>query len=599
MDPALAGGSRRLLRLYVGLTLAAGALLPLARVALEPANVLPGTGRGEMYKRAWAFWHTPAQILNGDWVTTSFLNAPRGGTFLDIMALPALIMGPITAAGGPVLSANLWVFFSLVAVGWTTYALCKHLGASIPGALCGGVLMQTAPYLMGLVLASGVHERLPIWIFPLTLLVLLKLRDGAGWRWPLLLLPTSLLAISQSPTYGLFLALLLVATLPLVLHDFPRQEKMARLIKILAACLGLALVVGTIALLYRWLVAQPDFLAGIQTTRLDFTMDVSAVEMPAGNQVTLDKLLNPLAVRATLPMVMDDELYKLVYIGWIPLLAFIAGALVAWRRGQSLVVGLAGLSVLFIILSLGPSISALGTTVPNVVFHLASFLVPYFGRLPSGWQLNVVALILAMPAVGWLLSALGAGKPRIIAAVALLSLGLAERAVVLPVPLVQWAAPARVPSIYAAAQGEGALVDIPRLIPGQYLTHGAIFLAQTAHHHPIPMSVNLGRGENDYYRPVAWGEADDWTHAMGCLKLSGLRWVMVHEDWFVGADASRECLDGVIKAVGPPVSRQGPMALFDLAKTPCLPVPAADSCPLGRSDMFYSGWDMIHPPSFR
>ena len=579
--PGSAPGSDRLLRLTVGAVLALGAFFPLARVALDPANVLPGTGRGDVYKRTWAYWHSWAQALNGDWITTSYLNAPKGGTFLDIMALPAAIMGPVTAAGGPVLSANLWVLFSLVAVGWVTYAFCRQLGTPTPGALLAGVLMQSSPYLMGYALTSGVHERLPIWIFPLALMALFKLRAGAGWRWPLLLVPTSLLAISQCPTYGLFLALLLFVTLPVVLKNFPRQDFILRLSRIMGACLAMALVVGAIALLYGWLVQQPDFLVGIQKDRLEPTMDIKAPETHDSNKATLAKLLNPVEVRATRPQAIDDELYKLIYLGWIPLLAVFVGIFLARRRGQPHVAALSGLALILILLSLGPEISALGYSAPNLPHHLVSLLIPYYGRIPSGWQLTGVALVLAAPALGWAVAAFKPGKPRLVAALVLGALALGERALVLPVPMVLAQAPARVPAIYDAAVGEGPLVDIPRLIPGQYLTHGAIFLAQTRHRHPIPLAVNLGRGTNDYFRPSAQGQAADWAQAMACLAVSGMRWVMIHEDWFPDAAAGRFCTTEIAAALGPPVKRAGPKVLFDLQSVRKMPRLEPDLCPHG------------------
>ena len=158
-----------------------GALLPLLGVLVDPAGRLPGTELGDVYKHAWSYWHTPHAI--GAWPWTDSLNAPGGGVLWDVMLFPSLLMAPVDWIAGPVFTANLWVFFSLLLVGFCTAGFLRAIGASDLLAALGGFLAQGSPYLYGYPLYSGVHERLAVWVFPLLLWCVIRIQQQGGKRW--------------------------------------------------------------------------------------------------------------------------------------------------------------------------------------------------------------------------------------------------------------------------------------------------------------------------------------------------------------------------------------------------------------------------------
>ena len=563
------------------LVLLAGACLPLARVLVDPLGALPGSEAGDVYKHAWPYWHTLAQLRDGTWPYTDYLNAPDGGLLLDVMVLPSLLLAPVSLVAGPVLPTNLLVLGSLLGVGAATYGLCKHLTRSTTGSLCAALVVQTSPFLLGYALTSGVHERLSLWIFPLVVLGLLRIRQGAGWRWPPLLAAGALFSFSQCPTYGLFTGVLLLLMLPLLLWR-PRAYSRVGLLRMALAYGGLGLVMAGIYAVYSWFVLEPTFLAGIPQGRVTPTIGVGSaiVDLPQ-DVATLGTLFNPWTVRASRPMEVDDELFRMVYIGWVPLLAMLAGLVAAWRKRQRTALAVAGVGFTFLALSLGQTVSVGGWSVENPFHFVVSYLMPFFGGVPSTRQLAGVAVALGVVALCALVSALPSRRWRLAAAGLLLLGTLAERALVLPVPVVLNAAPARPGEVYGAVGDRGSLVDIPRLWPGNMVSRGAIFLAQTRHHRPVPLAINLGIARLDDYRPVTRGEAPDWARAAACLRHNKTRWVVVHRKWFADPAAASRCVEGLRRAVGRPrVDRDGAL-LFDLAALPASAVSLGQDCPRG------------------
>ena len=566
-------------RFWPYLILLATACIPLARVLLDPLGSLPGSEASDVYKHAWPYWHTLAQIADGSWPYTRYLNAPDGGLLLDVMVLPSLIMAPVTLVVGPVLATNLWVLLSLWAVGAATFALCRHLTGSVAGGLAAGVLCQTCPFLMGYALTSGVHERLALWFFPLLVLGLLRLREGGGWRWPALLVAGLALTISQCPTYGLFCAALLAFMVPFVVRR-PGSYGPGQLPRLVTTYAGMAAVmIGTYEV-YRWFVLEPTFLAGIPPLRITLTVGLAA-NLPEHEAATLASLLNPWAVRASQPVRIDDELYRLVYLGWVPLAAALAGAILAWRRGQRTVLAVAALGAVFLALSLGAEVALGPWKVPNPLYLAVAAVLPFYGGIPPVWQQAGLFAILSAPAVAALVAALPR-RPLRLAAVAVISLAaLAERALVLPVPLVLDAAPARISEAYdkVSDEGDDGLVDVPRFFHRSRVARGFTFLAQTRHRRPIPVAINMGISRYDAYRPVTRGLADDWSHAAACLRRGKIRWLMVHPRWYEDKAAAEHTVRELSKVLGAPVFRGRDEVLFDLSRLARDPGTSGRRCP--------------------
>ena len=548
--------------------LLAGAAFPLARVLLHPTALLPGSEVGDVYKHAWAYWHALIQIAEGTWPATRYLGAPEGGTLLDVMLLPAIFMAPVTLTAGPVAAANVWVLLSLLAVGGSVYALSRALTGSMAASLCAGLISQSAPFLMGHALTSGVHERLAVWVFPLTLLCLLRIRQQGGARWLALAAGGQILATSQCPTYGVFSGVLLLMAAPLVFKpQHQGRRRLARLRPMIGAYLVLGASLVGIFLVQSWFIHQPDFLAGIPESRITPSFGVGSLDrfLPL-EYARLDMLFDPRTARAELPSNMDDELYHTVYWGWVPLLTTLAGLILAWVRRRWDLVGVVTLGLIFGVLAMGPTIDVLGSDLVNPPFYLLSYLVPFYGGLPTIWQQVGILGPLAAVGTAHALAALPGPRQRAVAAALVILAVLGERLYALPMALPIAPANARISRAYDVVKGEGALVDIPRIYRDTMLSRGEAFLAQTQHGRPITRGINIGLGILDNYLPVARGGASSWTDTATCLRANGIRWVVIHGGWFADVAAARACAAGFSKAAGPPVANTGDEMVYDLER---------------------------------
>lgn len=574
--------------------LAVGALLPLARVLTDPLNVVTGTARSDVFKHVWSYWHVGA-LPWSTWPHTPLLNAPGGGVLLDLLFLPAVLLAPVTAALGPAAAANLWVWLNLWATGGATYALARALlprespGATA-GALVSALAAQTAPYLLGYPLASGVHERLMVWVFPLVVLAAWRCREGhprAG-RWVGLATVGFLVVGLGCQAYALYACVMLLLGAPLWLGPPSRARTHARRLAPLAGGLVAA---GAAAWAHtRWLTED----AWALVPRPDATLPVFG---PAGKGqlaivgASLAGLFDPWTVRATAARISGDELHELVYLGWVPLLAAFVGAARAEGPTRGFVRGLAALGGVMVLLAVGPVFYAFDLRFKEPLSVAVSWVVPFYGTYPPLWQQVAAFAPLVAPAI-----AAGVSRsPRAgIVGALLLAAVLAERAWVLPVSIAAPATRLEVPAPYLAV-GEGPLVDIPRVIGRTPVAPGLYFLAQTRHQQPMAASINPGNSAWDAYLPVLRGVARDWGAAAACLRRGGLRWVVVHRGWFDDGALASRAASGLLAAAGPPVADDGDIAVFDLgpppSSPPLLPPPTTQAYELVRL-----GW-IGHPAS--
>jgi len=347
---------------------------------------------------------------------------------------------------------------------------------------------------------------------------------------------------------------------------------------LLATCVAAAVVMLASFFLQSWFVTHDSFLAGVSVKRANLGVGFNVDSLHVAN---LSLLLDPWVVRAQSPVRMDDELYNLMYLGWVPVLAAIGGLVLAWRRRQRRLLAVVGLGLLFGLLSLGPDLRAGSWTVPNPFFWSVAWLVPVYGTTEAVWQQIGVLVGLGACAIAVLIAAVPSRGARTMIAAALVAASIGERAWVLPIPApVLAAAPARLSSIYDAAYGEEGLVEMPRIRTHHMLSRGFIFLAQTRHHMPIPAAINLGVARWDKYLPIMVGKSPDWNQSAACLRDGGLRWVVLHQEWFGSAEKASLAVEGLRAAAGPPVAVEGDRLLFDLSRVRVLRRPADEvPCP--------------------
>ncbi len=555
--------------------MALGATFPLARVLLHPSTSLPGSSAGDIYKHVWPYWHSLAVFSQGTWPHTRFLSAPDGGVLLDVMLLPSILMAPVTLLAGPVLAANLWVWLSLLAIGLATYAMCLRFTGSYQGSLLAGLLAQTTPYILGHGLTSGVHERLVLWVFPMLILGLDSQRRG-GRRLRSGLFVTLLVAFMaiHNPTFSMYAVLLCAGMLPVLLWPMTPARLPFMLRRLVPIYLSLAGTLLACFLIIRWFVTKPGYLAEINQERVATTIGISS---PTLEVATLATVFDPWAVHQQQPKLLDDELYNLCYLGWIPLLVILSGAVMAWRRGHSRSLGILGLGTLFLAMSLGPMVQVGSSILENPFYLTVVNLVPFWGGLPAVWEFVSVFAILASIGVAEFMAGIAGGTRAWLVAGLILAGTLLERVVVLPVPLLLNAADAHVSDIYSHAVGEGNLADLPRMWRGTDLSPGPMFLAQTSHHHPIPATVNLRLTRWRDYQPLMSCVSDDWSLSVACFASRDFRWLVIHRDWFKDEESASACVQGLSDVLGAPVAVTEQEYLFDLSGV--APDPVGEDCP--------------------
>ena len=535
-------GALRDTRMRVAAWMAAGALVPLLGVLGAPATRMPGTPRSDLAKHVWSYWHTLHAV--GDWPVTTALGSPDGGLFYDVMLLPALVMAPVTALFGPVAAANLWVWVSLVAVGVSTAALAYRVVGSERGAITAGLVAQFSPFLAGYPLGSGVHERLAIWVFPLVWLGLLAWRDK-GQRRGLVVLSVGLFfATAGCQVYGVFVLGMLLFGLP---WWWPGLRRV-----------GPALVALAVPLLGAWALVRGPTLSAMSLVPQKGRLSLwpGQPELHAGTGMQLRDLLDPSWVARQEVTQGGDELYMLVYLGWMVLLTALPGA---WRA-RGLVAGFVGTGLALACLAFGPVMLIGQTLFWNPIHVSLSWVLPVFRTIPVPWQAVGAAVpLLAVGVAAFVDRFRGAWVAAVVVGLVVL-----ERAVVLPVSLVLPTTDTTVPEVYAAV--DGPVIELPRVYQDTTLTPGEVFLAQTTHEQGLSLSINAGTTPYDRHLPTLRGVSSDWRRDVRCWASDGFRYVVVHRDWLSPSLDPEALVAGLTKAAGAPVADDGVRAVFGLPK---------------------------------
>jgi len=531
------------------------------RVLVSIRTSVPGLELGDTYKHVWPYWHTLAQLSEGTWPYTRFLNAPVGGSLLDVMLVPAVLMAPVTAIAGPVAAANLWVWISLFFVGVASFLLCRSVTGSVVGAVCAGLMVQTSPFMLGYVLTSGVHERLAVWVFPMVMLGMLQAAHKGGLRWPLLLVPIVGISTLGSPKLGLQLAGMMCLAIPIVVWPSRKRSLRARLLNLMPILVLTGAVLVSVFLGVRWVTNLPPYLAEVGNT--SFELYTTSHLANQYDPSTFRKLLDPFAVSRTVPGNYEDQLYRLVYLGWVPLLAMVVGVVVACRRRRWRTVAIVTLGMFFVAASLGPVIWGAHSGLLNPCYLLFSTTIPLFHEIHAVWQLVGVFWGLVGISLAQFIGAFRSTKAQLVVGAVLVLATVGERAIVLPVPVIVEPSPGLVDSVYDGIHGDGVVMDWPRTIETNTLTPDTAFLAQTQHHQPIVDSINY-RASSWYPFRLDTSTSQSLGPGIHCLKKRGVRWVVVHADWFPDPEQGEAAVQQFIRVVGSAEVSTEDAWLFDL-----------------------------------
>ena len=503
----------------------------VALIFLWPTwNGVVGAEYGDTYKHIWSFWHTDQVLFHG-WPWTNKLSTPHGGFLLDVMLAPSIILLPVTWIFGPIVSSQVFIFISIWFIGWSVFSLSRYMELDPKSACIAGILAQSSPYLLGYPLASGVYERISIWIFPLLWLMLLRFREGRNYQW-ILYGGISLLFMAFSCQNYAVYAMLMLA----VGWIFYRDRASTIYIMTMSCLLLLAFV-------YVRQITQSSWTLAPQPMRFSLLPTGPLVEESA----TLSSLFSPFFTREQSGTDSGDWLLRICYVGVVPM------CICLWKR-KEIPKTLSVIAFLFLVLSLGTMITG---SIPNVLYWSFAYMLPVYGSIPDVFQQVAVTMPFLSIVIMFALQ-----KESALIRYSLVGLIFLERMIALPHHVVWQSAPVHVPAIYEHVQ-EGAIVDIPRQLRGQQLVSAQPFLYQMQHDQPLAISVYMGVTGWDAYKPIAMGESTNWSKAFICMRKGGLRWAMIHTDWFPSIEEGEK----VIEQISLPIAAtDGKRYLYDLSK---------------------------------
>ncbi|HCH66370.1 MAG: hypothetical protein CL927_09515 [Deltaproteobacteria bacterium] len=537
------------------LVAAGGALVVLHPAWANPLRYVPGHPLSDVSKHVWSYWHTPATLHSLP--QTDLLNGPHGGVLLDPMAMPALLLAPLSALASPALAANVWIAAMLIAAGLGVARLARVLGATEGGAaLAAGMAVFSAP-LLAYPVVAGVHERLGVALIPWLVAALLeRAKHGRGGFVPaILLVPLAL----HSGVWAWVGVLLMGAAVAL-----PRTTSWIRFWAPWG--LGGLLLVAAFALSQGWS-SDPMSLAP-QPGRHGLFGPGGAVVRAASFQ----SLWWP-----SPPLFVDegDLLMRGEHVGLVATL--LAGSGVVLRRRSAPWIWLSVVLVVLGVWSLGPWLWGH----LNSVYAVSVWVVPLLGAWPEPGQLTMPLVLLLVAAAGAAWSTVPQRSVRGLLVVML----VAERWMALP-PLGH-RTDTQTESVWAALPGEGVIATIPRNLPSRQITPGRPFLAQIAHEQPITASVFPGVSRWDDWSVVADGRAADWNTAAECFRRGGIRYLAMHSEWM--GEGLEPAIQQLSSGTAVEVGRSPTWVVFDLRTEAGTGTPLPPFRPKGAAPA-PSGW---------
>jgi hypothetical protein len=205
-------------------------------------------GHHDVYFSIWRLsWIAHALVSNPLHLFDANVFHPATGTltYSDAILLQGLLASPFLWAGvSPTLVYNTLLLVGFAGSGLGVFVLARYLTSAAGPALVAAAAFTLAPYRIEHIM--HLEMQWAMWI-PLTLWALHRTIDGASWRWCAIAALFFWLQVISCVYYGVFLALLLAAVVPLLL--LTGGPKAVRAVPALAVCAAIAAV---LVLPYAW-----------------------------------------------------------------------------------------------------------------------------------------------------------------------------------------------------------------------------------------------------------------------------------------------------------------------------------------------------------
>lgn len=221
-------------------------------------------GRGSdpsLFMWALAWWpYSLSHRLNP--ILTDVIFAPGGFNLAWTTTIPlaSVLMWPITASCGPIVSYNLLALAALPLAAWAAFVLCRYLTGSFWPALIGGYVFGFSSYFLAQLLGGHLHLVL---VFPVPIALYFAGRwfDGAigsrqaAWSIGLVLALQFLLSVEIFATASMFAGVAIL--IALVATAGESRRRVANMIGMLAPAYGVALLIASPLIYFLFAYGQP------------------------------------------------------------------------------------------------------------------------------------------------------------------------------------------------------------------------------------------------------------------------------------------------------------------------------------------------------
>jgi len=342
----------------------------------------------------WSLRWWPYAVAHGlNPLHSTEVSAPAGSNLAWVTSIPplALLVSPLTALAGPVVSFSLLVAAAIPTAGWATFVLARRLTGRFWPALTAGALYGFSAYELNHIYAGQLNLAFSL-LLPLMAYLVLLWRDASISSGAFVVLLTLAMVVQFYLFLETFADMTVVWLVALaagyVLVGRSGRRAIARLAGLVAAAFGIALVFASPYLVFALGHIPPGFIRSPARTSLDLAGLLVPRTSQTFGMAWLAKYATPL------PSPANDG-----YIGIPLVLIAIALAVVAWssRLTRFLIVML----VLLLVGALGPAVRLDGQQIAGLPWARL-WLLPIAQSAYPARLMVFVFLALAVIVAVWL-----------------------------------------------------------------------------------------------------------------------------------------------------------------------------------------------------
>lgn len=497
-----------------------------------------GSERSDLWFHVWGYWWMKESLLQHHQfpVQTDYINYPHGGSLFLIDPLGSLLSVPLQLLFGLTVAYNLVALFNMLLAAMAAYYLIKYLlsRGRDPGAcssllclpaLVGGVVFGFSPHLLGEI-ENGITETFHVGWIAIYALLLCRTFDKRSFGQAAGMGLVLFVSLLSNAYYGIFCVLL---SLLLLAHRLITARR-----RVLNKRFILVLVVAVACFCAP---AVPYYLAFSAAHDSPDSLVRRNPEPPALEHLVRNKAFITEAYSFFRPWGHDgdpsrragDHFTNINYLGYLPLLLFLLGALLA-RAHRERHLWTAALGVFFV-LSMGPvlvldgQVTTMGEdsylTLP--FYHLFT-RIPYLCLVSHPYRITVMTMLALAVMSGYGMDRLLRwlpGWPLRVGLTALIAAGvLAETVNISPVVQPMSHKDNYLPRFYrelGETATQEALINVPMSFCGTNQRR-IYYYYQTRHRRRIPFVIEktitgflMGNGFTAHLYYLEWS-SDKHTH---------------------------------------------------------------------------------------